>query len=108
MFLVARGSFVAIHHQLIVFWTISAFQLLLLMKTLPRDQDAMEAELASYAAQAISHATAAARDEEDPPVTIQERMTSFDGVAAKETLIYVRAGMIQELRSPFCCSTEAL
>ena len=72
----------------------------------------MEAELLEYPTkvQAISHATAAAaaHDEEDPFVTIQERMTSFDGVAAKETLIYVRAGMIQELRSPFCCSTEAL
>jgi hypothetical protein len=97
-----------------VFWTISAFQLLLLMKTLPQDQDAMEAELASYAAQAISShaaATAAAqreqkRDDDDSQLlvtTIAERMISFDDIAAEETLAYVRAG-IQELGGPFLCN----
>jgi MFS family permease len=34
------------------FWTISSIQLLFLAKTLPRDQDAMEEELARYAAEA--------------------------------------------------------
>jgi len=34
------------------FWTISAIQLVFLSKTLPRDQDAMEEELARYAASA--------------------------------------------------------
>jgi hypothetical protein len=71
------------------------------MKTLPRDEDAMEAELASYALQTIS----ASRDDEGSVVTIEERMTSFDDIAAKETLVYVRAG-IQELRSPFHCAVE--
>lgn len=119
----ARGMYIgdcpdlfAMNTQLIVFWTISAFQLLLLMKTLPRDQDAMEAELALYAAHAISAVTTTALapkndghdvDDETSIVTIEERMTSFDDIAAKETLVYVRAG-IQELRSPlFHCTATA-
>jgi hypothetical protein len=92
---------------MIVFWVISGLQLLLLMKTLPEDQDKMEAELASYAANAI--ATARKRpsscDENESLVSIEDRITSFDSTAAKQTLIYVRAG-IQELRSPFQCGTE--
>lgn len=40
------------------FWTISAIQLASLAKTLPRDQDAMEAELARYAAEAQEKAKA--------------------------------------------------
>ena len=46
----------AINMTLIVFWTISSLQLLFLSKTLPKDQDAMEAELAKYAALAIEQA----------------------------------------------------
>jgi hypothetical protein len=92
--------------QMIVFWVISGLQLLLLMKTLPEDQDKMEAELASYAANAI--ATARKRpsscDENESLVSIEDRITSFDSTAAKQTLSYVRAG-IQELRSPFQCGT---
>lgn len=78
-------------------------QLLLLMKTLPDDQDAMEAELASYAAHAISTARRqGSGDENDSLISIEERITSFDNRAAQETLSYVRAG-IKELRSPFNC-----
>ena len=40
--------------QLIVFWTITTFLLLILAKTLPEDQDAMDAELARYAESKIS------------------------------------------------------
>lgn len=39
---------------LIVFWTITTFLLLILAKTLPEDQDAMDAELARYAESKIS------------------------------------------------------
>jgi hypothetical protein len=109
--------------QLVAFWSISALQLLLLMNTLPRDQDIMEAELALYAAQTFRSFQNAsslgqasmARDDggldcaEDELVvtTIAERMTSFDEIAAKETLLYVQAG-IQELRSPFRCPTDTM
>jgi hypothetical protein len=118
-------------YQLVAFWSISAAQLLLLVKTLPRDQDAMEAELAQYAAHAMqSHVPAneplmslsttpplvsshpmygrengngslECYEDEVPLTTIAERMTSFDDIAAKETLMYVQAG-IKEL-SPFRC-----
>ena len=81
---------------MLVFWVISGFQLLFLMKTLPQDQDAMEAELASYAKQAIRDAKL---PDDESLISIEERMTSFDDVAAKETIQYVREGL-QELR-PF-------
>lgn len=92
---------------MIVFWVISGLQLLLLMKTLPEDQDKMEAELASYAANAISTARKrpSSCDENESLVSIEDRITSFDSTAAKQTLSYVRAG-IQELRSPFQCGTQ--
>jgi hypothetical protein len=82
------------------------------MKTLPRDQDAMEAELAQYAARALSAAAnTAPRDDDDKDdtslISIEERMTSFNDVAAQETLVYVRQG-IQEFRSPlFHCNATA-
>ena len=98
----------AFNVTLSTFWIVSAGQLLLLMKTLPRDQDAMEAELARYAAQAIGNGGAnktnlrvmdgVAQDNESL-VSIEERMISFDNIAAQQTLGYMRAGW-QELRSP--------
>ena len=48
MFDVSRHA--AFNFTLIVFWTITAIQLLFLAKYLPQDQDDMEAELAQYAA----------------------------------------------------------
>jgi hypothetical protein len=96
--------------QLILFWCISAFQLLFLAKTLPRDQDKMEAELASYAKQAMARLQP---DEDDSVVTLEERMTSFDGVAAQESLVFMREGF-KELRQevggkliPFHCGGKS-
>ena len=104
----------AFNVTMIAFWVISGFQLLLLMKTLPKDQDAMEAELASYAAQVISDAAQGGggrrRDismDSESLISIEDRITSFDGTAAKETFGFVRAG-IQELRSPFHCVPDSV
>lgn len=89
---------------MIAAWAISGVQLLLLMKTLPKDEDAMEAELARYAKEQIN--LCRRREEDDSLISIEERMTSFDGTAAKETLKYVRQG-IREIRPPFdACATE--
>jgi len=129
----------ALNLTLTVFWTISAIQLVMLSKTLPRDQDTMEAELAHYANSQIKK-SANGNSLEIPPasseasktehvmsptavvlltenseqspillndpltdqfhdgdesveVSIEDRMTSFDGVAARQTLIYVQQGM---------------
>jgi hypothetical protein len=119
------------------FWTISALQLLLLAKTLPKDQDLMEAELARYAAMAGAAAAAANKDEEtqdehhhhrhdddnddegiettlmnvtshshnpsvliddgESLVSIEDYMTSFDGVAARRSIQFMRQG-IRELK----------
>lgn len=127
----------ALNLTLTTFWTISAVQLIMLAKTLPRDQDAMEAELAQYAAsaikerqgnglhqlslQALSEESALTNsvvvldaseeraepillneqpDQEDYTIScnesielsIEDRMTYFDGVAVNETLVYMREG----------------
>ena len=119
---------------LILFWTISALQMLLLMKTLPGDQDSMEADLASYATerskslsrkqsnqelnvqQSVSCKSMNGYNDDSLQMTnqssnlvapllvaVQERLNSFDNVAAQQTIQYVRAGM-QELQfSPFSC-----
>ena len=119
---------------LIAFWAISALQMLCLMKTLPGDQDSMEADLAKYAMerakslsrkqsdqdlneqQSISCKTENGYNDDSPEkrnqssnsvvpllVAVQERINSFDNVAAQQTIQYVRAGM-QELQfSPFGC-----
>jgi sugar phosphate permease len=110
------------------FWTIAAIQLLLLAKTLPKDQDLMEAELARYAAMAATHSKDEEPQEEDddyddgietalmnhvatPPhpsssvviddgeslVSIEDYMTSFDGVAARRSIQFMRQG-IRELK----------
>jgi len=60
-----------------VFWTVSAIQLLFLAEALPKDQDAMNAELAEYAANAI------ACEQLQPPRKISVRQISqnFDDEA---------------------------
>lgn len=88
----------AFNFTMLVFWVISGFQLLFLMKSLPEDQDAMEAELAMYAKEAIRDARLP-DDESGSLISIEDRIISFDDVAAKETIQYVREGL-QELR-PF-------
>lgn len=102
---------------------------------MPRDQDNMKAELELFAARALSfhrrnegtavmaladdsatlsaaflHDNSLLDDEGDDGsvvgTTMAERMTSFDGIAAKETLMYVQAG-IQELKPPFRCQSKS-
>ena len=111
---------------LVAFWAVSAMQLCLLAKTFPRDQDNMEAELARYAASALA-SSAPKREsidgtplvefelEPDRPhssnslddvslVSIEDRMTSFEGTAAREAIIFFQKGM-KELNFPggsFC------
>lgn len=70
----------------------------------------MEAELASYAEQALARLQP---DEGDSVVSIEERMTSFDGVAAQESLVFMREGF-KELRKevggkliPFHCGGKS-
>eukprot|EP00560_Eucampia_antarctica_P005150 CAMPEP_0197842092 /NCGR_PEP_ID=MMETSP1437-20131217/46544_1 /TAXON_ID=49252 ORGANISM="Eucampia antarctica, Strain CCMP1452" /NCGR_SAMPLE_ID=MMETSP1437 /ASSEMBLY_ACC=CAM_ASM_001096 /LENGTH=888 /DNA_ID=CAMNT_0043451931 /DNA_START=83 /DNA_END=2749 /DNA_ORIENTATION=- len=88
--------------MLIVFWGITSVFLLILMITLPRDQDAMDAELKQYAQKMIYDAekrnidgnikcdiqdeTENATIAEESIVSIEERMTSFDGVAARQSI----------------------
>jgi MFS family permease len=123
----------AFNVTLTVFWIISALQLLFLMKTLPRDQDAMESDLAAYATQKSIALSRPVSDQElsSPKpsfsynensgssadnistssnesvlpllVTMQERMNSFDNIAAQQTIQYVRAGMQEIQFSPFHC-----
>jgi len=100
----------AFNVTMVTFWVISAFQLLLLMKTLPQDQDAMEAELATYAALQIKGAqkdTTLISLDDESLISIEERMTSFDSIAARETLGFMKAGL-KELRSPFNCGTSTV
>jgi hypothetical protein len=73
---------------LFFFWTVTAIQLLLLSRTLPKDQDAMELELKRYAASALERAQLQFGDEESI-VSIEDRMVSFDGGALRESLKFV-------------------
>ena len=97
------------------FWTITAVQLVFLAKCWPKDIDEMEAELANYAAQLSE-----TKDDDEEQhsgiettllspwgprgshvimvddgsiVSIDEVMTSFDGVAAARSIQFVRKGI---------------
>jgi hypothetical protein len=70
------------------FWIVSALQLLLLSRTLPHDEDAMEAELAEYAESRMQE-TRILTDDEDSIVSIEDRMTSFDAGAARQTIRFM-------------------
>jgi len=78
------------YRQTVLFWIISASQLLLLAKTLPKDQDAMETELALYAEEALRRTRHS--DETVSLMSIEEPFTSFDGGKARETYKYMRQG----------------
>jgi len=96
-----------------IFWTICAIQLVFLGKTLPQDQDDMEAELARYAAEAqenkdeeLSLSPVRKRDSllfqgmDEEFSTTEEYMTSvntFDGLAARQSFLFVSQG-IRELK----------
>lgn len=78
--------------QLSVFWTIAALQLMFLSKTLPKDQDAMNADLAQYAASALANQQQLHHDEDSSTlVSIEDRMTSWDDGAARESMQFVGA-----------------
>jgi hypothetical protein len=75
-----------------------------LCRTLPKDQDMMEAELANYAQQALQRLESA--EPELSLVSIRDRMSSFDNIAVRETLLYVSDGIkeLKERRSMACPS----
>lgn len=76
--------------QLAFFWIAAALQLLLLARTLPHDQDAMETELAKYAESRMQEKRIPyTADEEDSIVSIEERMTSFDAGAARQSIRFM-------------------
>ena len=108
------GSF---NLTLIGFWTITAIQLVALAKTLPEDQDAMEAELQRYAAElrrtqnnlevtrlmktpnrnpsnSSLHVLVAM---DDDLVSIEDNMIAFDGTAARRSIQFMSLG-IKELK----------
>lgn len=112
MFGVSRQE--SFNFTLIIFWAITGISLFILAKTLPIDQDAMDAELARYAASKFDNVvnndeTSAAFNEsassfisktlddiqldesvgEESVVSITDRMTSFDAAAAQESISFI-------------------
>jgi sugar phosphate permease len=86
----------AFNIALVLFWIISAIQLLLLARTLPKDQQAMEADLASYAKRALAEHEESNLDKDNRSsliVSVEERRMSFDLQASQQTLAYVTEGM---------------
>lgn len=63
------------------------------MKTLPQDQDSMEAELAQYVRNQLDE------DDESSIVSLEDRMSSFDNTAARETAVFLSQSL-SELRPP--------
>lgn len=87
---------------LAVFWTISAIQLIFLAKTLPKDEDKMNAELAEYAANAVAvdhrHGSSNSNfDDLETPVSIEDRISSWDAAAARESMQFFSSGL-KEIR----------
>lgn len=86
--------------QLSLFWTISAIQLIFLAKTLPQDEDKMTAELAAYAASLTTSANTSSTElmmVEDEPTTIEDRISTWDAAAARESMEFFNAGF-KEIR----------
>jgi len=93
---------------LAVFWTISAIQLIFLAKTLPKDEDKMNAELAAYASSVTAandvdnedhhqHSSSNFDDKETPLVSIEDRISTWDAVAARESMEFFSSGL-KEIR----------
>jgi len=81
---------VSFNVTLAFFWTLTAIQLLFLAKTLPEDQDAMNSELAEYAEAAVKAARGnLLLDDGGSLVSIEDRMTSFSHLGARESIIFV-------------------
>jgi len=117
-----------------VFWTLAAIQLCYLANALPQDQDKMEAELAHYAASALASTTSIkpsidgtdhsalmisdqyslepnrpdsskTLDDDVSLLSIEDRMTTFDGVAVQESLSFFQKGMKELNFPPLCAGT---
>ncbi|KAL7562287.1 hypothetical protein ACA910_014506 [Epithemia clementina (nom. ined.)] len=89
----------ALNWTLTVFWTISALQLILLSETLPKDQDAMEAELAKYAASVIEQAQIAGKwnngpSDEDDHIGGGGAVAVPDSVVAHPVLVNERSQVV--------------
>ena len=87
----------------------TAIQLLFLARTLPEDEDAMEAELAQYAASALERTPEV--DDDSTLVSIGDRMISFDGGAARDSMRFVGVAfreLTEEFRNngPFHCGND--
>jgi hypothetical protein len=120
-----------------VFWTLSAVQLCYLANSLPHDQDKMEAELARYAEMRLAPTPTSAAawpgspiaekmafeegggekpssaksifSDDDTLVSIEDRMTSFDVTAARESISFFQKGMRELHFSPdFCAGPNSL
>ncbi|CAB9511802.1 Eukaryotic translation initiation factor 4 gamma [Seminavis robusta] len=115
---------------LTAFWLVSALQLCLLAQYLPQDQDKMEADLAHYAASAMATTPAAPNTPGDRSygsasmddysldhpesgrsldevslVSIEDRITSFDGTAARESISFLKKGVKElNISGHFCVS----
>jgi len=88
--------------SLVVFWSITSILLVLLAKTLPEDQDAMDTELARYAQTKINGISVKedVRQNEDELddltiadqeslVSLEDRMTTFNAAAAHQSLSFL-------------------
>jgi MFS family permease len=115
---------------LATFWIISAVQLCFLAQSLPHDQDKMEADLEHYAASALAmvspeptalgdqpdvHSAVKFAMESGRPqstrsqdevslVSIEDRWTSFDDKAARESISFLKKGMEELHLGNFCSS----
>lgn len=119
---------------LIIFWSITTVLLLILAKTFPTDQDAMDAELARYVDSMINGVKQTDEEDvrqslrledirvmddpdmmsiyddltmvgEDSIMSIEDRMTSFDAAAAKESWTFIEGALreiadLSHMRSP--------
>jgi len=84
--------------QLIVFWSLTSFLLLMLSSSFPRDQSAMEKELAKYAeAKILAINEIRVQDvinDLDIPVdesliSLEDRFSPFNATAAQESLYFI-------------------
>lgn len=92
---------------LIFFWTFSAFQLFWLADTLPHDKSKMEHDLAQYANGLFNNGNDHEKlnlsfeiDDESAIVSIEDRMTTFDGSAIRESLTFLSDTLKELTRRP--------
>ncbi|KAL7532930.1 hypothetical protein ACHAWF_004288 [Thalassiosira exigua] len=102
---------------IITFWTMSAIQLALLAKTLPADQDRMEAELATYASSSLDigqYGSIADTGRSDKSYSedvdgdlslfnIENQASSFDAIAARQSLVFL-GDSLREIGDDLSCT----